>query len=47
MKKNSELALASRCFFFVVVLFTKVGQKIDGKRQLKTPNFGRFGGRWN
>ena len=28
-KKNSELALASRCFFFLLILFTKVGTKID------------------
>ena len=28
-RKNSELALASRCFFFLLILLTKVGMKID------------------
>ena len=35
MKKNSELALASRCFFFLLILFTKVGMKLLKKDNKK------------
>ena len=28
-KKNSELALASRCFFFLLILLINSGTKID------------------
>ena len=28
-KKNSELGLPTRCFFFLLILLTKVGTKID------------------
>ena len=27
-EKNSELGLPTRCFFFLLILFTKVGMKI-------------------
>ena len=32
-KKNSELGLPTRCFFFLLILLIKVGTKIDWKRQ--------------
>ena len=32
-RKNSELALASRCFFFLLILLINSGTKIDKKRQ--------------
>lgn len=35
MKKNSELALASRCFFFLLILLTKVGTKLNIKTNKK------------
>ena len=28
-EKNSELGLPTRCFFFLLILLTKVGTKID------------------
>ena len=28
-RKNSELGLPTRCFFFLLILLTKVGMKID------------------
>ncbi len=38
MKKNSELALASRCFFFLLILLTKVGTKLNKKDNKKAHN---------
>ena len=38
MKKNSELALASRCFFFLLILLTKVGMKLTKKDNKKAHN---------
>ncbi|EPO0233494.1 protein rep, partial [Acinetobacter baumannii] len=37
-KKNSELALASRCFFFLLILLTKVGMKLTKKDNKKAHN---------
>ena len=42
--KNSELGLPTRCFFFLLILLTKVGMKLL-KKTIKSPYFGRFGGR--
>jgi len=38
MKKNSEIALASRCFFFLLILLTKVGMKLTKKDNKKAHN---------
>ena len=38
MKKNSELASASRCFFFLLILLTKVGTKLNKKDNKKAHN---------
>ena len=38
MKKNSELGLPTRCFFFYLILLTKVGTKLTKKDNKKAHN---------
>jgi uncharacterized protein (DUF924 family) len=38
MKKNSELALASRCFFFLLILLINSGTKLTKKDNKKAHN---------